>query len=367
MVSRIARCTGMLLVLVALAATACAPQGGARPGDSQDGGPAPTMDAQAVADFYRGKTITIVVGFPPGGGFDTNARLLANHIGNHIPGSPNVVVENMPGAGSLIGANHLYNVAKPDGLTFGTFNELQVLNQVTRVEGVEFDAAKFGWLGNAIDSTVACTVRADSPYKTAQDLPRRELPPLVVGGTGPGANTDDFPKLLNAVLGANIQLVSGYGGTSDLRLAVDSGEIHGMCWSWESVAATAKHWLDSNFIVVPIYQSSQRHEEIERRFPGAARAEDLATTEQDKQLIRGAQTPGSISKPFVTPPGVPAERLQALQQAFWATMQDPAFRAEAEQARVDLSPNPAARTQEIVNELLNLPPEVKNRLAEVRR
>src|SRR4051794_14759089 len=152
-------------------------------------------------DFYRGKTVTIVVGYAPGGGFDSIARVLARHLPDHLPGKPTIVVENMDGAGSLVAANYLFNAAKPDGLTFGTFNEQQVLNQLTDADGIQFDARRFSWIGSASGNTPLCSIRADSRYQSGRDLLRQDLPPLVIGGTAPGANTDDFPKLLNALLG----------------------------------------------------------------------------------------------------------------------------------------------------------------------
>lgn len=355
---RFAFCVALLLL------AACGPRTGGAP-RVEVGAAAPAPNPQALADFYRGKTLTIIVGLAPGGGFDTTARLLAKHIGKHIPGNPNAIVENMPGAGSLIAANHLYNVAAPDGLTIGVFNERQVLNQITGAEGVQFDARKFGWLGNSLQTTTLCTIRSDSPYATGQDLLRKDLPPLVLGGTGPGAGTVDFPKLLTAALGANIRLVTGYGGTAEIRLAVEGREVDGLCWSYQSTIATAKHWVDTNFIRGPVYQAPEKSAKLEAQFPGAVRVEDLASDEQTKRLIRAASAPEAISRPFVAPPGLPPDRLKALQDAFWATMNDPALLADAEQIRLDLDPNPAAKTEAIVNEILGLPPDLAKRLGEI--
>jgi tripartite-type tricarboxylate transporter receptor subunit TctC len=359
-------------VLLGFVIGACAPPtGGPGPAPASQGASAsPAAGApssESVADFYRGKTITIIVGLAPGGGFDTTARLLAKHMGKHVPGNPNFIVENMDGAGSLLALNHVYNVARPDGLTMGTFNELQVLNQVTGAEGVQFDARKLGWVGSAVKATTACTIRADSPYRVPEDLVRKDLPPLVLGGIGAGSNTDDFPKVLTGVLGANIRLVSGYTGTSTIRLAVESKEVDGLCWSYESVASTAKNWLDTNFIRVIVYQSNERAPKVETPFPTAKRAEDLTTDPQSKAVIRASMAPGAISKPFVVPPGVPPERFQALRDAFWATMQDPEFQADSEQARQDLDPSPGDVTERVVNEILGLSPELARRLAEIRK
>jgi tripartite-type tricarboxylate transporter receptor subunit TctC len=276
-------------------------------------------------------------------------------------------VENMDGAGSLIAANHLYNVARPDGLTIGVFNEQQVLNQLTGAEGVQFDARRFGWIGSALKNTPACSIRADSPYRSGQDLLRQDLPPLVLGGTAAGANTDDFPRLLTSLFGMNLKLVSGYRGTAEIRLAVEAREVDGLCWSIEALEVGAPTWIETQFVTVPIYQASQPDSELEARFPTARRAEDLTQDDQVKRLVRAANAPGEFSRPFAGPPSMPEERLQALRAAFKATMEDPEFLAEAKQARLAIAPTYGDDTARIVNEVLSLPPELATRLAEIRR
>jgi tripartite-type tricarboxylate transporter receptor subunit TctC len=353
----------MLIALVLSVLAGCGPRTAA-PGASQGRG---QSQAQTVEEFYRGKTVSIIVGLAPGGGFDTVARLVARHLGNHIPGNPSVIVENMDGAGSLLAANHLFSVAKPDGLTAGVINELQVINQLTGTEGVQFDARKYGWIGSVQKDSVACTIRADSPYKTAQDLLRQDLPPLIVGATGPGTSTHDFPKALIGSLGANMRVVSGYGGSAPIRLATESREVEGLCWAYESVLSTAAHWMDTGFATLIVYQANDPDPRIEQRYPGVPRAEDLAPNEQARRLLRAATAPTGMSKPFLTPPGVPADRLQALQKAFEATMKDPAFKAEAEQAKVEIDFNTGAETERIVKEILDLPPDLAARLADMRK
>jgi tripartite-type tricarboxylate transporter receptor subunit TctC len=325
-----------------------------------------TVNPEEIARFYRGKTVTMIVSFAPGGGFDTIARIIARHMPNHIPGNPNFVVENMDGAGSLIGANHLYNIAKPDGLTFGTFNEVQVINQLTNMDGVQFDARKYGWLGSVQQASTTCTIRSDSPYNTHQDLKRRDLPPLVFGGTAAGAATDDLPKMLDTVLGANVKLVSGYGGTAPIRLAVESREVDGLCWTWDSVRSTAQRWLDDKYVKAIVYQAPERDPRVEEYFPDAVRVEDLVDDPQSKAIIRAGMAPQAISKPFVTPPGLPPARLKALQEAFKATMEDPAFLAEMEQARQEVHPKTGDAALAVVNEILGLPPQLATRLAQIR-
>lgn len=345
--------------------TACGRAGAPR-AEAQPGAPA-QADPQAMADYFRGKTITIIVGLGPGGGFDTIARVLAKHMGKHVPGNPNVVVENMEGAGSMLATNHLFNVVKPDGLTFGTFNELQVINQLSEVDGVQFDARRFSWIDSAQRAATTCTIRADSPYKTAQDLQRRDLPPLILGGTGPGAATDDYPKLMTALAGANIRLVSGYQGTAQIRLATESREVDGMCWSYDSVVSTAPRWLDDNFVIVPVYQARERNARILEKFPNAVRLEDIVQDPAAKRMIQIVGAPQEISKPFAAPPGVPANVLQTLRKAFVDTMNDPDHQADIAQARLEVIPRTGEEVEQIVNEVLNTDRATARRLADIRK
>lgn len=326
-----------------------------------------TPDPEAVSRFYAGKTITIVVGYAPGGGYDTAARLISRHLGKHIPGNPNIIVENMEGAGSLIAANHLYNVAKPDGLTLGIIGELQVLNQLTSVEGVQFDAQKYSWLGALQKTNVACTIRVDSAYKTPADLFRKDLPPVVLAASGPGADTYDFPRTLAGALGANIKLVPGYAGSGPMRLAVESKEAEGMCWAYESVLATAQHWLDSGLVTVLVYQAPARDTRLEGRFPGARLAEDLAPDDAAKRLIRAATAPSQFAKPLIGPPGLPPQRLAALQEAFASAVKDPALLEDAEKARVEVDATSGPEAMRVVAEILALAPDLTRRLTEIRK
>src|SRR3990172_6520160 len=177
------------------------------------------------ASYYEGKTLTIVVGYKPGGGYDRYARLIAKHLPKYIPGSPGVVIQNMPGASSVIAANHLFNVAKPDGLTFGTFNNATVIAQLIKVEGVKFDLAKFLWLGSAASDAVVLTVRSDVPYKSAEDL--RKAKQFVIGTTGPGSSTHDFPALLKEYAGFDFKLVPGFSSSAAAFLAIERKELDG--------------------------------------------------------------------------------------------------------------------------------------------
>src|SRR5438270_4915938 len=185
----------------------------------------------AAAQSFAGKTVTIVVGYKPGGGYDATARLLARRLPDHLPGKPTVIVQNMPGGNSIIAANHMYNVAKGDGLTIGTFNRNLPIAQLTRVAGVKFDITKLAWIGSAANETTILAIRDDLPYKTFNDL-RKAMEPVVIGSTGPGANTYDFPLLLKDLLGVNLKIVSGYSSSADIMLAVERKEVDGRAGSY---------------------------------------------------------------------------------------------------------------------------------------
>src|SRR5438045_504895 len=183
---------------------------------------------------FAGKTVTIVVGYKPGGGYDATARLMARHLTDHLPGKPTVIVQNMPGGNSIIAANHMYNVAKPDGLTIGTFNRNLPIAQLTRVQGVKYDMTKFAWIGSAANEATILAIRNDLPYKNFDEL-RKAKEPVVIGSTGPGANTHDFPLLLKDLLGLNLKIVSGYSSSADIMLAVERKEVDGRAGSYTSL------------------------------------------------------------------------------------------------------------------------------------
>src|SRR5207302_1656702 len=188
----------------------------------------------AAQTNFAGKTVTIVVGYKPGGGYDATARMLARHLPDHLPGKPTVIVQNMPGGNSIIAANHMYNIAKPDGLTIGTFNRNLPIAQLTSVEGVKFDMRRFAWIGSAANETTILAIRSDLPYKTFEEL-RKAKEPVVIGSTGPGANTHDFPLLLKDLLGVNLKIVSGYSSSADIMLAVERKEVDGRAGSFTSL------------------------------------------------------------------------------------------------------------------------------------
>src|SRR5918911_3296745 len=213
--------------------------------------------AAAAQPNLSGKTVTIIVGYKPGGGYDATARMLARHLPNHIAGKPTVIVQNMPGGNSIIGANHIYNVAKPDGLTIGTFNRNLPIAQLTGVQGVKYDMTKFEWIGSAANETTILAIRDDLPYKNFDEL-RKAKQPIVIGSTGPGANTHDFPLLLKDLLGVNIKLVSGYSSSADIMLAVERKEVDGRAGSYTSL----RPFVERN-LVKPIVRARSTEKAVE--------------------------------------------------------------------------------------------------------
>lgn len=321
---------------------------------------APPAASKSDTSFYTGKTVRFIVGYAPGGGFDSYARLIARYLGEHIPGKPTVVVENMPGAGSTVAANHLYKVAEKDGTVIATFNELQLLNQLVGREGIEFDLRKFSWIGSAYSGQMACAVRKDTGVTSLKDLVEGNKE-LVFGGTAPGAETDDFPRVLREVLGAKIKLVSGYEGTAKIRLAVESREADGACWSWQSMRATAGEWFTTDFAQLITWQGTRPHPD----FQNLLKAEDLAKTDEQRAMLRAIAAPGAIAKPYAAPPGVPADRLELLRKGFADTFADPRFIADAEKGKLDIDFTKAPELEKIVNEILNTSPDTAKKLGEV--
>jgi tripartite-type tricarboxylate transporter receptor subunit TctC len=304
----------------------------------------------------------MIVGTSAGGGFDTYTRTIARHFGKHVPGQPTIVVENMPGAGHLIGANHMYKVAKPDGLTLGHFHGGWFLYQLFKRPGIEFDATKFEFIGSPIKESRACAFTKASGITSVERWLASKAP-VKVGGIGGGA-PDDMARMLAATTALPIQLVSGYKGTSEIRLAAESGELAGGCWTWDSIRATWSKAIQSGEAVVVIQAVAKPHPEL----PNVPLAQSLAKTEEARQLIKaGIQDPADFYRPYVAPPATPKERVAILRQGFEATMKDPAFLAEAEHAKVEVDFNTGPETERIVKEILDLPPELAGRLAEMRK
>ena len=309
--------------------------------------------APDYGSFYAGRTLSIVVGSGAGGGFDTTARLVSRHIGKHIPGAPVVIVQNMPGGGGLVAANHIFNAASKDGTVIGLFHEAQVMNQLTGGEGVEFDLRKFNWLGSSYVDPNVCIVRNDAPITSFKELIGASTP-VAVGGTGPGSNTYDAPRVLAAATGASLKAVAGYPTTNDVRVGVERGEIQGMCLGWESVQSASGQWLADKYAHVFVQNGLTRHRDL----PDVPLALDFARDEASRMLLRLVDAPGAMAKPFALPPGVDAARVEELRRALMATYNDAAFLDEAKRMNLDFQPKDATQIQRVLDDVLATPPEI---------
>jgi tripartite-type tricarboxylate transporter receptor subunit TctC len=316
----------------------------------------------AAAPFYEGKTIRVVVGYSAGGGYDAYARTLSRHWGKHIPGSPTIIVENMTGAGSLLAANHVYKVAKPDGLTIGHFNGGLFFNQVMNQPGIEFDARKFEFIGAAIKEEVAFAFSKASGV-TSMDRWMASKSPVKMGGVAPGAFApDNVIRILRAALGVPVQLVSGYKGTADIRLAVENGELAGSSWGWASMRSTWRKSLETGDVVVVAQAVPKPFPDL----PQVPLAISFAKTEEARQLIElGIHSPSIFARPFVLPPGTPKERVQMLEKAFEETLKDKEFLAEAEKGKLDIEPVTRAELGKSVGGIFKLNPALATQLNEI--
>ena len=316
------------------------------------------VSVHAQPKFYEGKTVRIVVGFSAGGGYDTYSRLIGRHLGRHLPGKPTVIVENMPGAGSLIAANYLYRIAKPDGLTLGNFAGGIVLGQVLGQPGIELDARKVAWLGVPSRDTCVCALTRASGITSVEAWMAAKAP-VKLGGTGTGATTDDVPRILAATLGLPIQLVRGYKGTADIRLAAEAGELAGGCWQWESIKATWRQGLDSGEVAIPLQVTGKPLPDL----PKVPLTTTLAKTDEARQVIHaGIIIPSEIGRIYALPPGAPADRVQMMRAAFVEAMRDPELLAEAKRSKLEIDPLNGEEVTRLVNELFKLDPAIAAKL-----
>ena len=317
--------------------------------------------ANAQDNFYKGKTVRIIVGASAGGGYDTYSRTIARHMGKHIPGNPTLVVDNMPGAGFRISANYMYKIAKPDGLTIGHFIGGLFLQQLLGQPGIEFDARKFQFIGvPAQDNYMLGVHKSTGITSIEQWLNSKTV--VKLGGVGSGSATDDIPKVLAAAIGLPFQLVSGYKGTADVRLAFNSGEILGVCNSWESFKATWSKELSSGEVVIVLQAVAKPHPEQ----PKLPLAINYAKTDEGQKLIKAlVHSVGPTARPYVLPPGTPKGRVQILRKAFIDTMKDSEFLADANKARLDINPLDGAELEKNVREVFNLDPKLIPRAKEI--
>ena len=311
-------------------------------------------------EFFKDKTLTFIVGYSPGGTYDQYTRLIARHINKHISGNPTRIVENMPGAGGIIAANHLYNRVKPDGLTIAAWASPLILQHILGNEATKFDGRKVGWIGIPGPYDTACHFNRESGIRTMEDWLAAKRP-MKIGSIGPGTSLSDVPKLLKAALNLSLEMVEGYKGGAKARLAVESGEVDGLCASWQATKVTWRSQMESGKIHVVLQATLKSHPEL-KKVPLAI---NYAKTDEAKTLLRVADNVHVYQFPYSVAPGTPADRLQVLQQAFVKTLRDPELIAEAKKADLEVAPIDGPTTAKTFASLYDLPPPLIAKLKEL--
>jgi tripartite-type tricarboxylate transporter receptor subunit TctC len=320
--------------------------------------------AEDVAEFYKGKRVNLIVSYGPGGGYDVYARVLARHMSKYIPGNPTIVVQNMPGAGSLRGANFLYNVAPKDGTAFGTFaRNMALLGLIKSNQNVQFDPTKFTWLGSSssfANDAYVLLVRKDAKVKSVEEARKAGGPPIIIGSTAEGASSDAMAVLLRDWLGFNMKVIPGYTDSNVLFLAIERGEIEGRTVGLSAVRSNKPDWLKPNGLgrVLMIFGRGSRHSD----FPDAPTARELARDAADRELIEIIEIPYALSRPYAAPPDVPPDRAKALQDAFLATHKDPNYLSEAEKLGIEVSPIGRDQVLKMIDKIAKTPAEQLKRI-----
>jgi len=300
-----------------------------------------------AAPFYEGKIVKLIVASDPGGGYDTWGRLFAKHMPKHIPGNPTIIVQNMPGATSIVAANHLYNIAKPDGLTFAAVHRGLPFAQLFKSKGVKFDLKKFLWIGSPLAESNVLMIRTDLPYKTIEDLQKAKTP-VILGSAGPASSQTHFPLLLQAFLGINIKMIY-YRSSSDIALAIERKEVDGKASTYGSFKAQVQSGL-----LRPIIRSRVSEPGIEN----LPVDEELVTDKMGKTLLAMRTGPDVSGRPYIAPPGVPADRIGILRDAFKKTVNDPDFLADTQRLQLEVQYISGERCLEAVTQILEQPEDV---------
>ncbi len=307
--------------------------------------------ADAVEDFYKDRMVTLIAGYSPGGGFDLYARVVANHLGRHIPGQPRIIVQNMPGAGSMRAANHLYNVAPKDGSVI-SLTRSPVIEPLVGATGAAFDATKFTWLGSGASDLTVCGLLGNPKVNTMADARQTQF---TLGGLGPGSDEDMYAKILRKLLGLKIHLVSGYPGGAELILAVERGELDGRCgWAYSSIKISKPDWITEKRIKILNVLALERSPEL----PNVPAIMEFATSERQKQIFKFVLNAQTLGRPFAAPPSIPADRAATLRKAFDAAMADPALLAEMKAKKLDVEPIRWQSIESLLKDLYATPKEV---------
>jgi tripartite-type tricarboxylate transporter receptor subunit TctC len=308
--------------------------------------------ADPIADFYKGKTVTVLIGVGVGGEYDLHARMVARHLGKHIPGNPTIVPQNMTGAGGILMANYLYEVAARDGTFIGMLGNNFPAQQAVGTRGIKFDTSKFGWIGSISPTVETMTTWKTTGVRTLEDARQTEV---VAGASGRGAITYTFPAMLNELVGTRFKIVTGYQGGNAINLAMERGEVGARNNTWSSWKVTKRHWLDNKDIHV-LVQAGPKAPDLD-----APTIEEVLKNENDRKVATLIVSGTRLGRPLAAPPSVPAERLQALRNAFLAVMKDPEFRKEADAARIEIDPVRGEEMQRVVEQVLATPAAEKER------
>jgi tripartite-type tricarboxylate transporter receptor subunit TctC len=325
------------------------------------------LSAHAQTPFYQGKTIRVIIGTPPGNLYDLWARLIVAHMGKHIPGNPDFIAQNMPGAGHVVAANHLYTVAKPDGLTvIGSIIPSLYLNQLVGRKEIQFDWAKFTWIGSPARGASQMYMRTDTPYKTIEDVRTSKEPPKC-GATGVTGPDSYLPKLLQETVGAKFTIVTGYPGGTDIDLAVEREEIQCRAFTIEAFFGREPYhtWRQKGFVRNLFQTGSKRDPRLPDTPTLAELMDKYKTNEGGRRLARVLLTAGDMGRPMLGPPGMPADRLKTLREAFVKTTNDPQFQEEVKRRKYEFDPVSGKNLEEMAKEVTDQPPEIIDRLKKV--
>ena len=312
--------------------------------------------AQSAAEPFAGKTISLIIGFGPGGGYDLWGRTVARHIGKHLPGNPTVVPQNMPGAGSYVAASHIYGAAPKDGTVFAIIARDAALGPLSNAPGARFDATKMSWLGSPTKEHNVCIANSTAKAKTANDLRTTQL---ILGDTGPGTGTRSYPKVLNDLFGFKFKLVSGFRSSADVFLAMERGEVDGICESLDSVNQRKPDWIPKKTVNVLLQAGAESPPELK----GVPNVLDLARNDEERQVLEYLYAGQNIGRPFVAPPDLPPERLKMLRDAFEATMKDPEFAAEVKRNKFELEPEDGEHLSKLINKIYATPKAIIERVS----
>jgi tripartite-type tricarboxylate transporter receptor subunit TctC len=314
-------------------------------------------------DFYKGKTIRLIVGNSAGGAMDDWGRFIAQHLGRHIPGTPDVLVQNMPGAGAIIAANHIYNIAKPDGLTLGLVNPANYIDQLLGSKEVKFDWPKFSWVGSPETIDQVLFIRTDAPYKTLEDMRNAKEPPRCAALARAGLGYL-LPRLLEESIGIKLNMVLGYGGGGEMNLAIEKGEVHCRAGTVSAYVGRepTRTWIQKGFVRGLTQSGTKRYPKLPDVPTVYELMEQYKTPDPIKRLARVVLSSGELGRPFIAPPGLPADRLKILRDAFTKAMNDPALIADAQKRKWDLDPMSGVDLEATAREIMVQPPEVIERM-----